>query len=122
MTAMAHEGERIKQMLTATGRTPADLSRAAGVSRTAVDRYLKAATIKKIAWVTVRKGLVKLQLDPRKVKPDDQVSIDVEIDLRPLIHDFSRDQLERLKTILDADIGPREKLSYFVDGALHPRK
>lgn len=122
IVSMAHEGERIKQLLMAIGKTPADLARASGVSRTAVDRYLKAPEIKKIAWLTVRKGLVKLHIEPRKVKPDDQVESEVELDLRPLIHDFSRDQLERLKTILEADIGPRERLAYFVDGALHPRK
>jgi len=114
--SMSHDGERIRKLLAATGNTPADLARAANVTRTAVDRYLKADNIGKNAWLTVRAGLTKLGIDPRKVKPDDRA--EEEIDLRPLVTDFSRDQLDRLRKILDADALSREKLIYFVDGLL----
>lgn len=112
-----HDGERIRKLLSATGKTPADLARAAGVTRTAVDRYLKAERIGKLAWLTVRVGLTKIGIDPRKVRPDDQAA-EEEIDLRPLIHGFDRDELERIKKILEADTLDREKLLYFVDGLL----
>lgn len=113
---MGHEGERIKRLLSAIGKTPADFARACNVTRTAVDRYLKAEEIGKNAWHTVRVGLVKLGIDPRKVRPEDQMS--EEIDLRPLVHGFDRDQLERVRRILDADTVSREKLSYYIDGIL----
>lgn len=121
MVPMAHEGERIKALLTTAGRTPADLARAADVTRTAVDRYLKAATIGPNAWKTVRPGLVKLNIDPRKVKPDDVIN-ETEVDLRPLVVDFTREQLDRMRKILEADTGAREKLIYYIDGVLQPRK
>lgn len=117
---MPHEGERIKTLLSSIGKTPADLARAADVTRTAVDRYLKAGTVGPIAWTTVRAGLLKLGIDPRKIKPDD--AIKEVVDLRPLVEDFSRDQLARIRKILEEDGLAREKLAYFIDGVLQPRK
>lgn len=111
-----HDGERIRKLLAATGKTPADFARASGVTRTAVDRYLKAETIGKHAWLTVRVGLSKLGIDPRRVRPDDRP--EEEIDLRPLVHGFDREQLECVKKILEADTLHREKLLYFIDGLL----
>lgn len=113
---MSHDGDRIRKLLSATGKTPADLARAANVTRTAVDRYLKAESIGKNAWLTVRVGLTKLGIDPRKVKPDD--SAVEEVDLRPLVHGFNRDQLECVRKILEADNLSRDKLIYFIDGLL----
>lgn len=113
---MGHDGERIKRLLSAAGKTPADLARSCNVTRTAVDRYLKAELIGKNAWLTVRLGLSKLGIDPRKVRPEDQMT--EEIDLRPLVHGFDREQLERVRRILEADTMSREKLAYFIDGIL----
>lgn len=123
MEPMAHEGERIRALLLSAGKTPADLARAAKVSRTAVDRWLKADKIGKHAWLTARPGLKKLHIEPSRVKPEDPVSeSEEEVDLRPLVHDFTKDQLGRIKFILDQDPLPREKLAYWIDGTLNPRK
>ena len=121
VTGMANEGEKLRAALAAVGKTPADLARVVNVTPTAVARYLKAEVIGKNAWLTVRPGLAKLGIDPQKIKADDSV-VTLETDLRPLVSDFNRDQLERLRTILQEDMGPREKLLYYIDGMLHPRK
>lgn len=113
-----HEGQRIRELLAAVGKTPADLARACDVSRTAVDRYLKAAEIGKIAWLNLRPGLVSVGIDPRKVKPDDRVTDVFDVDLRPLLQGFDADQLSRIKKLIDSDELSRVKLSYWLDGHL----
>lgn len=121
MNPMAHEGNRLREVLERSAKTPADLAKACGVTRPAVDRYLNAAMIGKKAWTTVREGLKKLDIDPLKVKPNDVIVDDPE-DLRPYVEDFSREQLVKLLHILDADRLEREKLVYFIDGLLKTKK
>lgn len=122
MTPMAHEGERVRELLGKINRKPADLARACGVSRPAVDRYLDAPKIERRAWATLRPGLVKMGIDPKKVKPDDEATEQPVEDLRPLVANLSREELERIRKILEANEGAREKLLYYVDGALLPKR
>jgi hypothetical protein len=121
MILMAHEGERIRELVERAGKKPSDFARACGVTRTAVDRYLGSAKIGKHAWTTVRAGLVKMGIDPSKVRPQEEPMAE-EKDLRPLIAGWSREQLEALKAVLDAEQLAREKLSYYIDGLLTTRR
>jgi transcriptional regulator with XRE-family HTH domain len=110
------EGTKLRRALLAVGKTPADMARACGVTRTAVDRYLKAETIGDVAWRTVRLALIKLGIDPKKVRPTDVDVEEQEQDLQPLVHDFTLSQLERLKKILKADEGPQKLLFSYIEG------
>ncbi len=122
MNAMAHEGEKVRWELDRIGKKPADLARACGVSRTAVDHYMKAAKIGKHSWTTLRAGLVKLGIDPFKIKADD-VIVESDEDLRPYVQGFSREELENIKRVLEADQAARERLLYYLDGVLfQPKK
>jgi transcriptional regulator with XRE-family HTH domain len=114
--AIEHEGQRLRELLAAVGKSPADLGRACKVSRTAVMRWLNAEQIGKVAWLNVRPGLVTLNIDPRKIKPDDRIADTRDVDLRPLLHGFDHDELLRIKKIAEADDHSREKLIYYLDG------
>lgn len=123
MNPMPHEGNVLRELLEKQGRTPADLARACNVTRTAVDRYLKAAKIGRIAWPTLRAGLVKMGIDPIRIKPDDRPpEHEHREDLRPLVYSMERSELEALKKILESPPTEREKLLWFIDGLLQHKR
>lgn len=116
-----HDGHKLRAELARIGRSPADFARAAGVSRTAVDRWLNTPDIGRVAWRTIRPALVRVGIEPATIKPNEPAP-EAEVDLRPLIHDFTVDQMRRLLEILSSDRLPRDKLEFFIDGKLSSKK
>jgi transcriptional regulator with XRE-family HTH domain len=97
-----HEGNKIKELLASAGKTASDFARACGVTPSGVQRYLTADEIGKHAWETCRRGLEKLGIDPRQVRPSTTLERVKPEDLRRLLVHFSQKQLPYLREILEA--------------------
>jgi transcriptional regulator with XRE-family HTH domain len=111
-----HEGELLRELLRESEKTPADLARACGVSAQAVQRYVQAERIGERAWFSVKEGLRKLGIDAQRIRSEgDRLPT---IDLRPLVHDFSRSQLVRLKQILESSDISKQLLLFYISGKM----
>ena len=116
-----NEGMRILELLTRAGKTPAALAKSSGVTRQAIAAQLSKAKLGKNAWLRIREGLHKLKIDPALIRPEESFQ-DPEEDLRPLIFNWSSDQLRGLKHIIEAHPLARGKLLFYIDGKLTPNK
>jgi hypothetical protein len=127
LDAMAqHEGAILKKLLKERGKTVRDLAVACGVEWTAAKKYVAASTIGPGAWETCRKGMEKLGIDPDLVKPPrppgTMLTAMATEDLKPLVADFNRGQMERLRKILQSDDASRSRLIDYIDGFLAASK
>jgi transcriptional regulator with XRE-family HTH domain len=120
---MDHEGERIKQLLAARGRTAADLARATGVTATAVGRYIYSRRLGPKAWATASRGLVALGIDPDEIRPTTRA---VAVDWRELRDGLdlltSPEQLAYVKRLLEAAPQTREIILALLDDRLSRSK
>jgi hypothetical protein len=116
-----HEGQKLKKILEERGYNVSALAEACGVKWPAAKKYIDAETIGGNAWLTCSAGLKRLGIDPALLRPG-TVTMHRARDLRPLIGDFSRRQLEALKQILEADAEARDRLLWILDDRLsrHP--
>ena len=104
--APVHEGRKIRALLEAAGKRPADLARAIGVTQTSVGRYLEAEHLGAKAWESAARGLSRLGIDPWQVRPIEphlgRTARERPEELRQLLAGFGRRQLEQLLKILES--------------------
>lgn len=121
-----HEGSTILKLLAERGKSVKDLAVACGVEWSGAKKYVAAAVIKPGAWTTCKKGLEKLGIDPDLVKPPRPTGPTLTTmateDLKPLVSDFNRGQMERLRKILQSDDASRSRLIDYIDGFLAASK
>lgn len=121
-----HEGAVIAKLLAEHGKSIKDLAVACGVEWSGAKKYVAAATIKPGAWTTCKKGLEKLGIDPDLVKPSRPTSPTLTTmateDLKPMVSDLNRGQMERLRKILQSDEASRARLIDYIDGFLAASK
>ena len=101
-----HEGHKIRALLEAAGKRPADLARAIGVTQTSVGRYLDAERMGAKAWESASRGLSTLGIDPWQVRPLEihggRIARERPDELRQMLVGFGKRQLEQLLKILEA--------------------
>lgn len=118
---MRHEGQLILEELKKKGLDRAALAKAIGVSWTAAKKYTEAEQLGAKAWETCRDGLLKLGINPDRIRPPRGAVAGAvpEEDLKPELQKFKDEgQLQALRRMLGAPEDVRRSLIDAIDGAL----
>lgn len=116
--AEIHEGERLRNLLESNRYEKKELADAAGVTKQAVQQWVKLDKFTPRIWQRVRVGLIALRLNPDHVRPAGGATTGPAEDLTRLVENWTRVQLSVLKRILEADDAARRVLLAYINGAL----
>ena len=113
------DGQKLRELLGKERRSQAELAEAAGVTRTAVQRWLKTPHFSDKMWNRIEPALRRLRMDPREIRPaGGQATKGATQDLKQLVQDWSDENLATMRKVLRADEPSRERLLDYIDGAL----
>lgn len=113
-----HEGKRLEQLLQANRYEKKQLADAAGVTKQAVQLWVKRPQFPPAVWAKVVTGLEVLRLSPLEIRPE-KVTLETPFeDLTRLVDNWPRVQLSVLKRILESSDTARRLLLAYVNGAL----
>lgn len=114
-----NEGQRIKALLDEKGLTVQDLARHGNVSWQAAKKWIQSAELGPGARETATAALGKAGIDSRLIWPSD-VTASSNVtrldDLKRLLQGFSVEQLESVRSLLEADRGDQIRLIDFIEG------
>lgn len=114
-----NEGQRILEELQKKGLDRAALAKACGVSWTAAKKYVESDRLGAKAWETCRVGLLKLGVNPDRIRPPRGAAAEPDEDLKPELQKFTTDgQLQALRKMLAAPEDARRSIIDAIDGAL----
>lgn len=111
------EGERLRRLLEAKRYEQAELAEKAGVSKTAVGKWLRVGRFSDRTWKKLKPGLIKLGLKPHDVRPGEREAGPQE-DLTLLVDTWTHEQLLAVKRILVSDDDSKEHLMSYIKGAV----
>lgn len=115
-----HEGEKLKRLLESKRYQKTTFGeKAGGVSKQAVNKWVKEPRFSDFVWTKVKIGLIALGLNPFEIRPEDRDPGPSE-DLTKLVERWPREQLTALRRILASDDASKDRLIAYLDGALRP--
>lgn len=113
-----HEGQRLEQLLDANRYEKKEFADAIGVTKQAVQQWIKRAKFSDAIWAKILVGLTALRLNSAEIRPISSIDNRPLEDLTRLVNNWPRVQLSVIKRILESDDTSRRVLLAYVNGAL----
>lgn len=117
------DGSRIKEEMDKRGVSIQEVAHAAGISWTAVSKWLKRDELGPDARVRASSALGKVGIDPRSIWPtaiisDGTVAPSKIDELKPLLRGFTDEQLRAVRRLLEADRADQVTIVNIIEGML----